>query len=34
MVIDDVINYFSKKKKNTKNAELVSAKERLQLNDV
>lgn len=34
MVIDDVINYFSKEEEYEKCAELVSAKERLQLNDV
>ena len=34
MVIDDVINYFSKEEEYEKCAELVCVKERLQLNDV
>jgi hypothetical protein len=34
MVIDDVINYFSKEEEYEKCAELVRVKERLQLNDV
>ena len=34
IVIDDVINYFSKEEEYEKCAELVRVKERLQLNDV
>ena len=34
MVIDDVINYFSKEEEYEKCAELVRVKKRLQLNDV